>query len=153
MSAIGELFVEELQNLASDNGLIQLDYEVLEIEEGMYELWDVKYLPTIGRVPIMGESDEEEFLEYELVLTVDEDGDVTYNILKISRDGKEVILQPSGQVDYIEYLKPIINDLKDGEDKLFKEDVDYLMPILRAKIELHEGLITREEYDEIMGEG
>ena len=48
--------------------------------------------------------------------------------------------------DYIEYLEPIIEDVKDGKEKLTKEDVDYLMGIIRAKIEFHEDLITEDEY-------
>ena len=54
------------------------------------------------------------------------------------------------QVDYIEHLKPIIEDVKDGEDKLCQEDVDFIMTIIRAKIEFSEGLITESEYTDIM---
>ena len=49
--------------------------------------------------------------------------------------------------DYIEYLKPIINDLKDGKNKLTQKDVDYLMIIIKAKIKFYEGLITKDKYE------
>ena len=52
----------------------------------------------------------------------------------------------NGFVDYIEYLKPIIDDLKDGEPKLTQDDVDGLMKVIRAKVEFHEGLICEEKY-------
>ena len=50
-------------------------------------------------------------------------------------------------VDYIEYLKPIIEDVKDGStEPLTSDDVDFIMKVCRAKIEYHEGLISKEEY-------
>lgn len=55
------------------------------------------------------------------------------------------------KVDYIEYLKPILEDVKDGEETLLEGDIDtYLMPILAAKIKLHEGIITQEQHDKII---
>jgi len=111
MSSIGELFIEELQNIASDNNLINVDYEVLETEEEMYDIWNAKDLPKTGKIPIMGESEEDEFIEYNLEHIVDNDGEVLYNLLNISRDGREIKLQASGQVDYIEYLKPNLGKL------------------------------------------
>jgi hypothetical protein len=54
-------------------------------------------------------------------------------------------------VDYIEYLKPILENVKDGESKLSKADIqDFLMPILEAKIMLSEGHITQAEHDAVM---
>lgn len=43
-------------------------------------------------------------------------------------------------------------DLLDGEPTLSKEDVDWVMPILRAKIEYHNGLISEVEYNEILND-
>ena len=54
--------------------------------------------------------------------------------------------------DYIDHLRPIIFDLRDDKEKLDSEDVDYLMVIIRAKIEYHEGLITKEKYEEIIND-
>lgn len=53
---------------------------------------------------------------------------------------------------WIEQLLPIIWEYKDGENEpLDGDDVDHLVDILRAKINLHEGNITEEEYNEILG--
>ena len=54
-------------------------------------------------------------------------------------------------VDWIEFLTPIIDDVKDGEKKnLTKVDVDFIMAICRAKIEFKEGLINEEIYNNII---
>jgi hypothetical protein len=52
-------------------------------------------------------------------------------------------------VDYKEYIKPMIADLKDGDTQpLTKEDIDGLMRVIRCKVEHLEGLITDDEYSE-----
>lgn len=48
---------------------------------------------------------------------------------------------------WIEYLQPIIDDFKDGDDSpLDGDDVDRLVNIIRNKINLNEGNLTRQEY-------
>lgn len=50
-------------------------------------------------------------------------------------------------------LAEIIIEYRDDyeEEPLQDDEVDDLVEILRAKINLHEGNITQEEYDEILG--
>lgn len=50
--------------------------------------------------------------------------------------------------DWIEYLKPIINDYLDTceGDKMSQTDVDWLITILRTKIEYSQGLVSSDEY-------
>lgn len=50
-------------------------------------------------------------------------------------------------MDYKEYIKPMIADLKDGQDEpLTQKDIDGLMRVIRCKVEHLEGLIDEEEY-------
>jgi hypothetical protein len=52
---------------------------------------------------------------------------------------------------WINKLLPIINEFKDGDDEPLDGDaVDVLVNIIRAKINLHEGNITEEEYNKIL---
>lgn len=54
--------------------------------------------------------------------------------------------------NWTEQLAPIIFEYRDGSDEpLDGDDVDRLVDILRAKINLHEGNITEEEYNKILG--
>tara|TARA_R110001632_G_scaffold1886_3_gene8568 strand:+ start:1982 stop:2200 length:219 start_codon:yes stop_codon:yes gene_type:complete len=48
--------------------------------------------------------------------------------------------------DWLNYLKPIIADFKDGEDKMGEEDIKWLVNIIKAKIRFNEGLITELDY-------
>tara|TARA_R110001606_G_scaffold316953_1_gene463734 strand:+ start:1295 stop:1543 length:249 start_codon:yes stop_codon:yes gene_type:complete len=48
--------------------------------------------------------------------------------------------------DWLNYLKPIIADFKDGEDKMSEEDINWLANIIKAKIRFNEGLITELDY-------
>jgi hypothetical protein len=53
---------------------------------------------------------------------------------------------------WIDQLMPIIEEYKDGSDEpLDGDDVDDLVKIIKAKINLQEGNITAEEYDAILG--
>jgi hypothetical protein len=53
---------------------------------------------------------------------------------------------------WIDQLQPLIDEFKDGEDEpLDGDDVDAMIKIIRAKINLHEGNITQKEYDKILG--
>ena len=53
--------------------------------------------------------------------------------------------------NWIEYLQPIIDEYKDGSDEpLDGDDVDRLVDIIRAKINLHEGNITEQEYNTLL---
>ncbi len=53
---------------------------------------------------------------------------------------------------WIEQIQPIIDEYKDGsqDEPLDGDDVDELCKILKAKINLQEGNITPEEYEEIL---
>jgi hypothetical protein len=52
---------------------------------------------------------------------------------------------------WINQLLPIINEFKDGDDEPLDGDaVEVLVNIIRAKINLHEGNITEEEYNKIL---
>ena len=54
--------------------------------------------------------------------------------------------------NWTEQLVPIILEYRDGSDEpLDGDDVDRLVDILRAKINLHEGNITEEEYNNLLG--
>ena len=48
--------------------------------------------------------------------------------------------------DWLNYLKPIIADFKDGKDKMSEEDIKWLANIIKAKIRFNEGLITELDY-------
>lgn len=53
---------------------------------------------------------------------------------------------------WIEQLQPIIDEFKDGQpEPLDGDEVEILITIIRAKINLNEGNITQKEYDEILG--
>lgn len=47
-------------------------------------------------------------------------------------------------------LEDIILEYRDSEVPLDGDEVDNLVKILKAKIDLHEGNITAEEYNEIL---
>jgi len=146
MSSIGELFItEKLTDLAIKHKLINSDYERLDVSEEYYfDINKVKQLPKVGSIPIEG--NQNDTLNF-VIKILDKD---EYKILEISRGTKKISLSTK-QVDYIEYLKPILEDLKDGEDSLSEEDIDdYLIPILTAKIKLYEGIINQEQHDIIM---
>lgn len=51
------------------------------------------------------------------------------------------------QHNWITQLEPIILEFRDGEEPLDSDEVERLIDILRAKINLHEGNITEEEYE------
>ena len=56
--------------------------------------------------------------------------------------------------NWIEYLKPILKDYKDGDKQpLTLEDVDELVNTLKAKINLNEGNISEKQYDSILDTG
>lgn len=53
---------------------------------------------------------------------------------------------------WIKQLQPIIDEFKEGNigEPLDGDDVDRLVNIIRDKINLHEGNMTQEEYDNII---
>lgn len=52
---------------------------------------------------------------------------------------------------WIKQLLPIIEEYKDGNNEpLDGDEVDDLIEIIRAKINLQEGNMTEEEYNEIL---
>ena len=56
------------------------------------------------------------------------------------------------QGSWIEQLMPIIEEYRDGSNEPLDGDaVDDLVKIIKAKINLQEGNITEEEYNEILG--
>lgn len=53
--------------------------------------------------------------------------------------------------NWIEQLIPIIQEYKAGDvEPLDGDEVDRLVNVLRAKINLHEGNITEDEYNKIL---
>jgi hypothetical protein len=53
---------------------------------------------------------------------------------------------------WIQQLLPIIVEFKDGnEDPLNSNEVEQLCYIIKAKINLNEGNITEEEYENLLG--
>ena len=141
MSANGELFIQEnLQEEAKKLGLLG-SQEQLVVDMGYYDIWSDKDIP-LGTLKYTGKvvyNDEEDNAVF-LIQTVERNG-----VVKWSESLPE---KPTG--DWLQHLIPIIVDLKDGEPKLSLDDVDWLMPVLRAKIEFHEGLISEEEYIKIL---
>jgi hypothetical protein len=54
--------------------------------------------------------------------------------------------------NWIKQLQPIIQEYKDSSDEpLDGDDVDNLVYIIKAKINLHEGNITEDEYNKLLG--
>lgn len=54
--------------------------------------------------------------------------------------------------NWIEQLQPIIDEYKNGSNEaLDGDDVYNLTHILKAKINLQEGNITEQEYNELLG--
>jgi len=54
---------------------------------------------------------------------------------------------------WIEQILPIIDEYKDGDDEaLDGDEVDRLCDIIKAKINLHQGNITEEEYESLIDE-
>ena len=49
---------------------------------------------------------------------------------------------------WIKQLLPIIEEFRDGDEPLDGDEVDKLVDIIRAKINLNEGNITQEEYEQ-----
>lgn len=54
-------------------------------------------------------------------------------------------------MDWMKQLLPIIEEYRDGTEPLDGDEVERLIDVIRAKINLHEGNITEEEYEEILG--
>jgi len=52
--------------------------------------------------------------------------------------------------DWIHQLQPIVVEFLDGESKLVEEDVEWLIPILEAKIRYFNGLMSEAEYETIL---
>lgn len=77
------------------------------------------------------------------------DGKKRYVIHSITRGD---ITRHVQQIDWMEYLEPIVEDFKDGSDHLTSSDVDWLMVVLRAKIDFNQGLISKVEYDMIIND-
>ena len=72
---------------------------------------------------------------------------------QIGRDNYMNTLSNKKQKDYLEYsVLQLIEDYKDGtDDPLDGDEVDSLMQIIKAKVNLHEGNITEHEYNQILG--
>lgn len=156
MSANGELFITEtLNDFCSNEGLINYDNETLKVPEGYYEIWSDRMIPTTGTIKIDGSDD---VIEYEIEKVRGEEYGEEFcdiylskvtrgdRVLHVNRDGEVW----SGQVDYIEYLNPIIADVRDGGEKLTQDTVDRLVEIIRAKIEFSQGLITELQLEVVV---
>ncbi len=55
-----------------------------------------------------------------------------------------------GKRDYIEYLIPIIDDMKDGKKELNLDDINFILKIIKAKIAYHEKIIDKDFYENII---
>ena len=54
-------------------------------------------------------------------------------------------------ISWIEQLLPIRNEYLDGSDEpMDSDEVDDLVGIIRAKLNLHEGNITEKKYNQIL---
>lgn len=63
--------------------------------------------------------------------------------------GKKETFKVGNEMDYT--LQEIITNFKNGDDEpLDGDEVEDLIDILRAKINLHEGNITEEEYEKLL---
>jgi len=156
MSANGELFIQEnLQEETKKLGLLG-SQEQLVVDMGYYDIWSDKDIPLTDTVIIEDTDTGEQLgtLKYTgKVVYNDEEDNAVFLIQTVERNGvvkwsESLPEKPTG--DWLQHLIPIIVDLKDGEPKLSLDDVDWLMPVLRAKIEFHEGLISEEEYIKIL---
>lgn len=149
MSTIGEYFIEELKKVSENLGMYNSEEEYMETPKEFQEISRTKDLPKTGKVFIGDSLDEEvEYLHFKIEHTV-VGGELGYEIVDLKRENNNFTFSKE-VVDYIEYLKPILVDFKDGEPKLTQDDVDYLMMVLRAKIEFYEGVISKEEYETLV---
>jgi hypothetical protein len=154
MSANGELFIDGyLRETAMEVGLFDNEEEHIITPSAYYDIWSDKDIELEGEVEIDDALEGKgNSLKWRGVLVADEDG-TTFELVSLERGG--VVIQilndyTRAKGDWIHQLQPIIVDLLDGEPKLVKADVEWLMPILQAKIEFYHGLITREEYETIL---
>jgi len=138
------LCVTLLSELVKDNILIGKDKE--EFNYVCSRIAQAKELETSNHIEV-GKLVTYDGLAYQ-VCEIDYDDlavVLTHNDITIDVSPADID-NPKKYIDYIDHLKPIIDDLKDGEPKLSQDDVDGLMKVIRAKIELHEALICEEEY-------
>jgi len=155
MSAYGELFIQEdLFETARNLGILKPN-EKLKLPSGYYDLYDARCMEN-DTVKIEDNETGEDLgeLSYTGKIGYDEDCGNFFDLLTISRDnGKSIDINTGHPVgDWLIHLQPIIDELKDGEPKLTSVDVDWLMDTLRAKVEFVEGLITEEEYTNILND-
>ena len=80
------------------------------------------------------------------------DRDEKFHIVKTMVDIIDVDKKFDSEEKCIDQLLPLINEYKSGSDEpLDGDEVDSLCEIIKAMINLHEGNITEEEYNEILG--
>lgn len=153
MSANGEYFIGYLQEIAIQEGMFNPNEEQLITPEGYTGIWREQDIPTEGSAEVDDAVEDIEgiTLKWEGVHIWDDD-EVRFVITSLERNGVKIpVLDPiRAKGDWIHQLQPIVLDLLDGEPKLVKEDVEWLMPILKAKIEYFNGLIGKAEYETIL---
>ena len=80
------------------------------------------------------------------------DRDEKFHIVKTMVDIIDVDKKFDSEEKCIDQLLPLINEYKSGSDEpLDGDEVDSLCEIIKAMINLHEGNITEEEYNENLG--
>jgi len=150
MSSKGELFIrEDLTSEAERLGLFDVEDDYMLVPKKYYKIWDAMQIPTKDKILL----EDDSYLEFTGKGKVDGDGYSEYHILSITRNGVTKLTNGEEYIDpkdWYFHLQPIVEDLLDGEPKLTRADVDYLMPILRAKIEFFNGLISKEDYETIL---
>jgi hypothetical protein len=147
MSANGEYFIEDLQEKASKLGLLDLEEESIATPSDYYHIWSYRYIPESDSFDIDGGG----VLSYTGYYQHDEEFP-EFVITTITRDGKtkQCLTDKWAKGDWIHQLQPIVLDLLDGEKQLVEEDVEWLMPILEAKIRYFNGLMSEAEYETIL---
>jgi len=147
MSANGEYFIGQLAEEASDLGLLDLQEEHLETPDGYYDIWSYQDIPESDSFDIDGGG----VLSYTGYYQHDDEFP-EFVITSITRDGKtkQCLTDKRAKGDWIHQLQPIVLDLLDGEKQLVEEDVEWLMPILEAKIRYFNGLMSEAEYETIL---
>jgi hypothetical protein len=147
MSANGELFIGQLQDEALSLGLFDVDVDHIEVPVGYYNMWSDSDIPESDEI----ELGDGTFLSFTGYYEYDDEFSL-YVITSVTRDNvtKQALNDKRAKGDWIHQLQPIVLDLLDGEPKLVADDVEWLMPILKAKIEYYNGLIGKAEYETIL---
>lgn len=139
-----------LTETASDLGIIDPKGEKLIIEDVFKQYGGLKDIPKSSMVRIKDKTNGITLGHlYFNGMYKSTDGRKRYVIHSITRGDKTVYVRT---VDWMDYLQPIVEDFKDGADHLTSSDIDWLMVVLRAKIDYSQGLISKDEYAMIIND-